>query len=224
MKRESKLISIIVILVILLIGTNIKLIFNQNTVLTNDRQIIKQMDESTQISSFNSTINELNKSHTDYETYIQTCKKQIATALTNEGVTTSSEEKLETMASNISKILQTRTSDATATADNIAEGKTAYVNGELITGNAFFNSSQSEFIKTVSILANTNLGYQYCDNEINDLIIIISPQGSSIVDISNVISVTSFQTYSANVRVYKATGNVGLISGWVHTAIIIRSS
>ena len=38
------------------------------------------------------------------------------------------------MAENISKILQTRTSNATATADTISEGKTAWVNGNLITG------------------------------------------------------------------------------------------
>ena len=38
------------------------------------------------------------------------------------------------MAENISNVLQARTKDATATADNIAKGYTAYVNGKLITG------------------------------------------------------------------------------------------
>ena len=106
-----------------------------------------------------------------YMNYIQTCKTKIATALTNEGVATSDQAKLETMAENISKVLQARTNKATATADNITQGKTAWVNGKLITGNGTdnnnyyslgkSNSGKSGVIKSVPYQwVNVELGFK----------------------------------------------------------------
>ena len=135
MRKNIKiLLTITIITIILLVGVIINLISNNKTQLLNKSQIIKEMSSSAQETELNNQINALNAEHTEYMNYVQTCKTQIATALTNEGVPTSNEAKLETMAENISKVLQARTADATATADNITEGKTAYVNGELIIG------------------------------------------------------------------------------------------
>ena len=136
MKREKVIILGLLVIIIILLGGNINFILEKNSILKSNKQIIKEMNESTQVTDLNNQINALNTEHTDYMNYIQTCKTTIATALTTEGVTTSNQAALETMAENISKVLEERTKNATATAEDIAEGKTAYVNGELITGNS----------------------------------------------------------------------------------------
>ena len=126
------------------------LLSNNGIIIDHSKIVLKNMEETAQVGNLNKTIETLNSSHTDYANYIQTCKTQLATALTTEGVSTSNEDTLETMASNISKVLQARTKNATATADNITKGKTAYVNGKLIEGNGADNiqyqSSYNPFI------------------------------------------------------------------------------
>ena len=145
MKKERKILLVVIIIILItLIGTNISLILEKNIIVKSDKHIIKEMSESTQVTDLNNQINSLNATHTEYMKYIQTCKTQIASALTNEGVTTSNEATLETMAENISRIFIERTkldSAVAATADNITKGKKAYVNGQLITGNGTDNNS-----------------------------------------------------------------------------------
>ena len=80
-------------------------------------------------------------------------KKVIATAISNEGVDTQETDSAEIMASNIGKIVQERTKDATATAEDIKERKTAWVNGNKITG----INKQTEVQKSTQIVTNASL-------------------------------------------------------------------
>ena len=138
MKNKKILIISLIIVIILL---SIQLVLSKNKIINISKKTIKEMSSTTQETELNNQINSLNTEHTEYMNYIQTCKNQIAAAITNEGVETSEEATFETMAENISNVLQARTKDATATADNITEGKTAYVNGQLITGTGVDNNS-----------------------------------------------------------------------------------
>ena len=137
---KNKKILIIILIIVTLVLT-IQIVLSKNKIINTSKKTIKEMSSTTQETELNNQINSLNAGHTEYINYIQTCKTKIATALTNEGVPTSDQATLETMAGSISNVLQERTKDATATAENITAGKTAYVNGQLITGNGADNNS-----------------------------------------------------------------------------------
>ena len=97
--RGKKIITILIIINILLIGVICN--FIKKDYLNNDRIILKTMTET----GNESQIETLNQSHQSYKEYIDASKKQLATAITNKGVETTSDSTLEIMTANVNKIV-----------------------------------------------------------------------------------------------------------------------
>ena len=98
----------IILITILFLCTILSIvIIKQNANIQKKRKVVKQMNETEQVSNLDTQINNLNASHIEYANEIQTAKRSLATAITNQGISTSEEDTFETMATNIGNILDT---------------------------------------------------------------------------------------------------------------------
>ena len=130
-KNISKYVNTVIYMI--LIGIIISLLFDKNMIIGKEKQIVKEMTQSENESNLQTQINNLNAVQEEYVASVQAYKKQIAEAITGQGVETSENDQGSVMAENIGKILTARTT-ATATAAQILVNQTAYVNGEKVTG------------------------------------------------------------------------------------------
>ena len=224
--RKEKIIIGLIIVNIILVTIVCKFVIN-NTKILETKQKMKEMSEETKVTELNNQINAFNLEHTEYMNYIQTCKTKIATALINEGVETSDQETLETMADKISRVLQARTKDATATADNITAGKTAYINGELITGTGvdnenYYNEGKNSISSNFSCFdlgTGTTFNLSSYDNyqafTANNFITSItnaSRQCGSVGTDSPIASFSVNKSYDSTTGILKITAKIGCYS------------
>ena len=145
-QKGVTLVALVVTIIVLIIlaGISINLLLGDNGIIT----IAKKAKENTELAKIEEET-ELNELYTQLETegsnsgnlpYDSIAKLiEFKTAIANAideagGIKPDLTAETSVFADNIKGIVKEVTKNATATADNISEGKTAWVNGELITG------------------------------------------------------------------------------------------
>lgn len=163
-----------IIVLIILAGISINLVLGDNGIITiakkakENAELAKTEEETALNRLYEQTDNELSSiPGSPYEAIAKLAEFKTAIANYIEeagGIKPEESAEAPIFGDSIKGIVKEVTKNATATADNISEGKTAWINGELITGNGADNKSHYDQAKSDISITLSNLvvyGYEY---------------------------------------------------------------
>lgn len=169
--REEKAITLVslvvtIIVLILLAGVSINLVIGDNGIIKTaqkSKQNVQDMitDKQTKLNELY-TQEEERQENTAAEEFIKLKQFKVKMAeaindLTKSKTNLDFNSETEEFEESIGKMLYTLTEDADAQASDIAEGKTAYVDGNKIIGTGVFDNSEYELVETKILYQGTRL-------------------------------------------------------------------
>ena len=175
MKNEYgiTIISLVVTIIILIIlaGITINLTIGEDGLVTKAKQAkenieLAQIEEQVHLNELYSSLETELSGEIGYDAIakLTELKKAIADYIEEAGgIKPEYTAETTTFGDSIKGIVKEVTKNATATADNISEGKTAWINGELVTGNGADNDYyyQMGYTAGLSELENIDIVYTY---------------------------------------------------------------
>ena len=236
MKKETgiTLVSLVVTIIILIIlaGISINLLMGDNGIITKAQQakentLLAQEEEAKQLNQLYVDLENLvgsDSENVEASSILKLIefKKAIAQAIEEAGgVKTQEDATKEIMSENIKGIVNEVTKTATATADNISKGKTAWVNGNMITGTGVDNdaSYDSGYKTGNEVVPNMTLTLYTTQNIGQSVTTSLTLSANTIVDVTKynrlTVNVTAGQYFRINGTTYKnGTGTATIdISG-----------
>ena len=248
-EKGITLVALVVTIIVLIIlaGISINLILGDNGIITIAKKAkenieLARVEEETQLNELYTQLesNNTGSGGTNYDAIAKLTefKTAIANAIGEAGgIRPDTTAETAVFADNIKGIVKEVTKDATATADNISEGKTAWVNGMKIVGTGLDNNSYYE--KGKSEISASELTIiiegQYLQNGSGGIYhaiygfatIDVTPYSKLIVTNGNTVTnVTTNTEYSANTEydISTLTGNHKFRSATSSTSDIASTS